>query len=248
MPSQMLDTFSAGYSLANQLFPLKRPEKTRRIPVNLPPNSSFVAGLVVGQSTVSASDVQTITIGGAPTGGTFPITANGQTVTVPYNATTSAVQALLAPIYGSTNVVVAGTAGTSYVLTFGGALANQPIALVGVATTGLTGGTPTAAVAHTTQGQTDGTYAAYSSGGSNGLNVARGFLEMACSTDGNGNIYYNSSAAQSFYGISYPTTSIFTGGIFDVTKLVGLDANAVTNLSAHLESGTVTGPGVIAVD
>lgn len=63
---------------------------------------------------VSASDnsVQTLTISGAPGGGTFQPTAGANPVS--YNATPAQVQAALYPVFGAGNVYVAGTAGVSY--------------------------------------------------------------------------------------------------------------------------------------
>lgn len=58
------------------------------------------------------AQVQTLKITGAPTGGTFTLTVGGQTTTaLPFNATTSAVQAALALLttVGAGNVLVTGT-------------------------------------------------------------------------------------------------------------------------------------------
>lgn len=101
------------------------------------------------------NEVQTISISGTPTGGTFSLTYNGQTTAaLAYNAATSVVQTALQGLstIGAGNATVTGTAGTSYVVTFVGALAatNTP-AIVAVGT--FTGGTtPAIAVATTTGG------------------------------------------------------------------------------------------------
>lgn len=103
----------------------------------------------------SVNEVQTIAISGTPTGGTFTLTALAQTTTaIAYNATPAAVQSALAALssIGTGNVAVTGTAGSSYVVTFQGALAAQPIALM-TATASLTGGTsPAVTVTETTLG------------------------------------------------------------------------------------------------
>jgi hypothetical protein len=101
------------------------------------------------------SEVQTITITGAPAGGTFSITYSGQTTpALAYNAAPSAVQTALQALsnIGAGNVLVTGTAGSSYVLTFAGALANTNVpAVLPVGT--FTGGTsPTISAATTTGG------------------------------------------------------------------------------------------------
>lgn len=103
----------------------------------------------------SSNEVQTVTISGAPTGGSFTLDYNGQpTVDIAYNATASAVQTALTNLsnIGSGNVAVTGSAGGPYTVTFQGALAaaNTPQL---VAVSNLTGGTsPAVSVATTTAG------------------------------------------------------------------------------------------------
>lgn len=103
----------------------------------------------------SANEVQTVTITGAPTGGTFVLDFLGQPTTdLAYNASTSAVQTALQALstIGSGNVTVAGTAGSSYVITFTGAMAAANVAQI-VAVHNFTGGTsPAISVATTTAG------------------------------------------------------------------------------------------------
>lgn len=109
------------------------------------------------------SEVQTITIGGTPTGGTFILSFQGL-ATAPItwsnvNATlVAAIDAALeaVPSIGTGNVVTAvGTAvagiGT-ITLTFGGALANRAVPTVAVVNNAMTGTAPTIAVAETTPG------------------------------------------------------------------------------------------------
>jgi hypothetical protein len=101
-----------------------------------------------------ANEVQTITITGAPTGGTFSLTFNGQTTpALAYNAATSAVQTALQALstVGAGNATVTGTAGSSYVVTFVSGLANTNVpAIVPVGT--FTGGTSPAIATVTTTG------------------------------------------------------------------------------------------------
>lgn len=101
------------------------------------------------------NDVQTVTITGTPTGGTFTLTFSGQTTSaIAYNATPAAVQAAFTALssVGAGNATVTGTAGSSYVITFGGSLAGAPMANI-TATASFTGGTsPAIAVVHTTVG------------------------------------------------------------------------------------------------
>lgn len=119
------------------------------------------------------SAVQTVTVNGGPTGGTFTLTYAGQTTAaLPYNATAAAVQAALqalpnigtgyeglAPVGSSGYVQYPGAvsvtlSGSAYTITFQGALASVKVAVL-TATASLTGGTtPGVTVANTTAGVT----------------------------------------------------------------------------------------------
>jgi hypothetical protein len=118
-----------------------------------------------GAPVAGASEVQTITIGGTPTGGTFRLSFQGfvtNAVTwTSVNATLiAAVQGALQgiPSIGGGNATVAAgtlTAGIGTMLvTFGGSLAGQALPTIGVADNAMTGTTPTIAVAETTPGVT----------------------------------------------------------------------------------------------
>lgn len=105
------------------------------------------------------NDVQTVSITGGPTGGTFTLTWNGQTTTpIPFNASAATVQAALVAlsnIQSAANVAVSGGAlpGTPVVVTFQGILGNGPQPVITANGAGLTGGTtPAVAVVHTTPG------------------------------------------------------------------------------------------------
>jgi hypothetical protein len=105
------------------------------------------------------SEVQTITITGTPTGGTFAL-AFGGAITSPlaYNASAADVQAALRLLstLGGTTVTCGGGAlpGTPVTVTFGSTLANTNVAqIVSDLGTGLTGGSsPAVAVTTTTPG------------------------------------------------------------------------------------------------
>jgi hypothetical protein len=102
-------------------------------------------------------DVQTITITGVPTGGTFTLTYSAQTTAaIPYNATAAQVQTALAALsnIGDYDVVCTGgpLPATGVVVTFDGAL-NGTVSLITQNSAGLTGGSsPTVVVTHTTTG------------------------------------------------------------------------------------------------
>jgi hypothetical protein len=94
------------------------------------------------------AEVQTVTITGAPTGGTFTLTLDGEATTaIAYNATAAVVQAALKALSNVDSVTVTGTG--PYVVTFGGDT-NVPQM---TATGSFTGGTtPAISVATTTGG------------------------------------------------------------------------------------------------
>lgn len=103
-------------------------------------------------STGFTAEVQTVTISGSPTGGTFTL-ANAAigSVTPVYNVTTTVLATTLTNAVGGT-VTVTGTAGTSYVITFPSSLGNTAQM---TATAAFTGGTaPAISVATTTPGVT----------------------------------------------------------------------------------------------
>lgn len=88
------------------------------------------------------NEVQTVTITGAPTGGTFTLTYSGQTTAnISYSASSGQVQAALASLstIGRGNVSVSGNG--PYRVTFQGTLAATDVAAMTASGTGLTGGT-----------------------------------------------------------------------------------------------------------
>jgi len=116
-----------------------------------------------GAPTAGTDEVQTLTIGGTPTGGTFTLVYDGQT-TAPItwsnvNATLiAAIDAALEALVnigtgGVTTAVGTMTAGIgTATITFTGANAKKNVALITVGTNSLTGTAPTLAVATTTPG------------------------------------------------------------------------------------------------
>lgn len=104
-----------------------------------------------------ASDVQKVTITGAPTGGTFTLSLGGQTTAaIARTATAATVQTALTALstIGAGNATVTGGPGptTPWTVTFGGALALTDVAQM-TATSSLTGGTsPTVTVSTVNSG------------------------------------------------------------------------------------------------
>jgi hypothetical protein len=136
------------------------------------------SGIPLGKVTASGlyapysgprSEVQTVTITGGPTGGTYTLTFSGQTTAaIPYNATAAQVKSALEAL---SNVEVGDVAvsggphpGTAIAVTFGGQYLSDDVAQMTASGAGLTGGTsPAVAVSTTTAGggasATDGTEA-----------------------------------------------------------------------------------------
>ena len=108
----------------------------------------------------NTADVQTFSITGTPTGGSFPIAwtnSNGSVLvtTAPYNSNSATLQTALQLLTGASNVTCSGgpLPGTPVNATFAGALntGKQPVFVA--SNSGLTGGTtPAVSVAHTVVG------------------------------------------------------------------------------------------------
>lgn len=155
---------------ANTLTPLSRlklSSSTRNIKKGHPLISA-TADTCDRAATQGTSEVQTLTITGTPTGGSFTVTSTitgysrltsdnnftGTTVAVAYNATAAVLQAALETILGVGNVVCAGGPfpGTACTITFGGELAHTNVAAL-TTTDSLTGGSsPASAITTTTAG------------------------------------------------------------------------------------------------
>src|ERR1700721_351494 len=108
-----------------------------------------------------AYDIQTISVSGVPTGGSFPPTGGplgSNTVVIPWNATPSQVAVAINAVLSIPAGPICFCQGTvlpagSVVVIWAGTLSQQPQGLMSVAANALTGGTaPNASVAHTVVG------------------------------------------------------------------------------------------------
>jgi hypothetical protein len=163
------------------------------------PNGYFPSGIPLAKYTsgpnigllcplaARPNEVQTVTISGTPTGGTFTLTLDGETTgAIAYNATATTVKTALEALSNVTpgDVVVTGGPGpgTPYVVTFsGGTWAGKDVPAL-TAAASLTGGSsPAVAVATSTGG---------GSGVSDGSDVLYGFLFTATRApwDGTSNV------------------------------------------------------------
>lgn len=141
------------------------------------------AGVVLGKITTSGkygpyddagtNEVQTVTVTGTPTGGTFTLTYSGQTTAaIAYNANAAAVDAALEALSnidaGEVTVTGGPGPGTPWVVTFTGDLQGTNVAEMTADDALLTGGTtPAVAVTTTTAGV---------AGATDGRGAATGFL------------------------------------------------------------------------
>ncbi|MFR9773044.1 major capsid protein [Nocardia sp. SC052] len=132
----------------------KRCRISEKVTVPLCANGSIGAREQITCPT-TVNEVQTPTISGSPTGGTFTLTFKGQTTApLAYNATAAQVQAALAALstIGAGNVAVTGSAGGPYTVTFQALLGATNVPAM-TATGSFTGGSsPSIAVTQTTAG------------------------------------------------------------------------------------------------
>lgn len=185
-------------------------------------------------SPTQVADVQTITINGAPTGGTYTLqgqnpNASGALFTfaaLAYNATALTVQNALQLLYGSGNVLVSGNAGGPYTVTSAGIYAGYAAPLV-VSASALTGGTtPNVTIAHTTVGN----FPAQSSG-----LVQYNYAQSYLTTGGLPQAIFNSPAMPLW--AATPTTGApnnYFGGIFaPISSYSGFTNSVVTGITSN---------------
>lgn len=116
-----------------------------------------------GAPSNGTSEVQTLTVTGTPTGGTFKLEFKGQrTAAIAYNAAAAAVVAALEALssIGTGGVTATGTLATAtfaVVVTFAGAQAARAQPLLSVVESALTGGTTPAVTPTETTPGVDGT-------------------------------------------------------------------------------------------
>ena len=229
------------------------------LPINLEPGVTIVAGTVLGQITGTANDVQTFTVTGTPTSGTKtftvtnPLDGTAHDLVIPYNSTAAGLQTLCDAIWGAGNTTAGGGAwpGTPLTITGAGALADVPIPIAVSKSSTLNAGA-TAAVAHTTVGRSDNTFAPYASGNSDGTEVGKCILQYTCTTDASGRIVFGSVTTGSttanlggFFGESRPDAPAWFAGVFDNAKLTGVDANLLGLAGWSLYKGDTSNPKVV---
>lgn len=225
------------------IIPCWAPEEAKTDAAQLIPGT-YAAGTVLGQQATltAANDVQTLTVTGTPTGGTFVLTFNGDvTAAIAYNAAAADVQAALEalPSIGTGNVVGSSgpLPGTAVVLTFGSALGNRQMPNISIYSASFTGGTaPAASVAHTTPGRTLGaSFAAYNDSNSDGTQTAKCVLKFATVVDTFG---YHKSGGGEWRNTTTKSAPVYVKGHFKTAELVGIDANGCADLGRIVRGST----------
>jgi hypothetical protein len=248
----MPTTASFTYSIS-RVDPYMDPDNAKMFNVSLPNSINYAAGTVLGE-VIGTNELQTLTIAGGGTGGTFTVTFSAQTTAgVAYNASAATLQAameLLSTI-GAGNVrVTGGPAGISpFSIEFVGTLAGTDVAAITSSVASITGGSPTQAVATVRAGAagTTGQFKAYTEVATDGSQIAKAILVYAVSTDSSGNITITgtSSQAGSDIGQTSKSTPAYFSGTFLCSDLTGLDTVAVGQLG-RLTNGTVAS-GVLRI-
>lgn len=203
------------------------PEQATTRAVRLPAGVTYSAGQVLEElATAAQNEVQTLTYGGTPNGGSFtllvPSTKGGgydQIGPIAWNGTgatqAALIQAALDAYYGSGQVVVTGTG--PFTLTYSGSeVSSRDIALP-IAINNLTGTSPTITPATGTAGSPGPgvVFQAYSAGN------ARCVLESNCRTNAKGELIDEFGAPAGLTAVA------FTRGTFVESDLIGLNTTAV---------------------
>jgi hypothetical protein len=233
----------------SRIQPVRYPDLARKIAVRLPGGINYPAGQVLGErsSGTAADEVQTVTITGTPTGGSFvlgvPLDVNAisRTAAIAHNATAAVVQAQLERFLGVGNVTVS-LASAVYTVTFLGDYARSAVPLLVIVSAAFTGGTtPAVAVARTTVGTPGiGMWAAYDDTLSDGTQVARAVLEHNVITDFGGRML-----------LEYPvdggpqTFPAYVKGTFLASELTGLDANGAADLGKLVQGAAFNTAGAV---
>ena len=198
-------------------------------------------GLGVPYVAASTKEVQSVTITGTPTGGTFTLTTtrggvSSTTGAIAYNATAAAVQSALEALtnIGVGRVAVTGGPGpgTAFTVTYD---VNEDVPQL-TATGSLTGGSsPGVTIATTTAGVPV----------ADGSQIPVGILKYDIVVDASSNISFGPSGAvpDLTRGIER-TAEVYYQGTFLQSDLTGLDANAIREMKARTigvgASATVT--------
>jgi hypothetical protein len=237
---------------------------------NLTGGASPAPSIVQTTAGALVSDVQTISVSGTPTAGTFRLAFGGQTsAPVPFNATAAQIQAALADLsnVGASGVSCSGGAlpGANVTVTFAGPLAVGAQPVIAASASTLTGaGSPTAKLTHTTTGAVG---AAVETLSVSGTPTGGGFV-LSFGGQNTGSIPFNATAAQvqtalTALGSIGPGSVVCAGGALPGTAvtitfagalasgpqpLIAVAANTLTGGTTPAPAVVMTTPGVATAD
>jgi len=240
MAASATNTYSGG-----PLQPSRTPEEAKQTAVKLAVGT-YAKGTVVAQrdTLTAANDVQTMTVTGTPTGGSFKLSFNGQvTAAITYSTTDATLQANVTAALealsnvGTGNVTAASSSsGTVVAITFQAALGNIEQAALTFFQNSLTGGSsPNASFARTTRGRAaGGLFVAYDDARSDGGGVAKGILPYSVVVDERG----GHTVGGGEWGSAQLSAPVYFAGTFFTSELTGIDANGVADLGKLLTGTT----------
>lgn len=157
LPGYKCQVNLASGSLAGTNLSLTNAGDDQTFTVPLADTHRYLDRAVAPTVQVEYDDIQTLTVTGGPTGGTFVLRWGGNnTAAIAYNASAATVQAALVALagVGSGQVSVSGPNGGPWVVEWTGTLADALQAVITLQTNSLTGGTsPSVNIAHTQSGQ-----------------------------------------------------------------------------------------------
>lgn len=222
-----LQTAFGPFLVKNLLLPYGGPTGT---------GGKFAKGTVLGCVGGSAqSEVATLTVSGTATHVSQFTADKVYQVSHAYNASLATVKTAWEAVFGTGNIAVTGTAGTTYVLTFQGQLANVRIG--GLFSSTATGGTPT--WARTTRGSSGaGQYDAYLDGT---VDPASAVLAVDYLSSPLGELVNEGiRSGQPFSPLCY------LAAFLNVADLTGLDAAAVADPGWRIAVGSaITDTGAV---
>lgn len=213
-----------------------------RLPVGGPVGvgGRFAKGRALGRvSGAARSEVWTFDVSGGPGSGTWDFNFTAHTVlsalSLAYNIAPADLKtALETYVFGAGNILsVTGTAGTQYVVTFGGLLAN--VKMGGAVSTPDSFNTGSIAVTRTTPGRAGGAgqWDYYDNGAADGTEVFRGVLKHDFWSDAvGGKVDEQGPSGQPY------SPPIFVRGAFRYADLTGFDASALSDPGVRLIAGT----------
>lgn len=236
---------------ASILMPEQRPGDARQDAVRWGPNLTVLKGTLVGRKTSdnlmypyssvpSVPEIQVLTPGGTISGGTWTVTGtrggiSSTTTALAYNASAATIQAALEALanVGVGKVVVTGGPISTGSVTLTWQVA-EDVPQVTVGTGSLTGSSPTLTPSTTQAGTTAVT----------GIEAALAVNMYSLKTDANSLVFYGGTTTPSTDNVANNTSPVWTSGVFDPTKLVGLDTAARRDLRVKsLPNGFIEIPG-----